>query len=167
MFPVTYILSDLFSEVYGYRWSRTTCYMAFAMNVLMVGFFTIAVAAPAPAYWENQEAFSTVLSSAPRILIASLLSFVAGDFVNDKVFAKMKRRHTGISGFSSRAIVSSLMGELCDSCIFVPVAFLGQLSAKAMLIIGITQVCVKVGYEIVILPLTTLITRKVAAQENV
>ena len=88
VFPVTYILSDIFSEVYGYKWSRITCYMAFAMNLLMVGLFSIAIATPAPNYWTNQEAFQTVLGSAPRTLCASLLAYVVGDFANDRVFRK-------------------------------------------------------------------------------
>ena len=55
IFPITYILSDLFSEVYGYRWSRITCYTAFAMNIVMAIVFALAIATPAPGYWQNQE----------------------------------------------------------------------------------------------------------------
>ena len=92
VFPITYILSDLFSEVYGYEWSRKTCYMAFAMNMLMVVFFEIAIHTPSPSYWTNQEAFQTVLGSTPRVLFASMLAFLFGDWANDKVFAKMKEK---------------------------------------------------------------------------
>ena len=76
IFPVTYILSDLFSEVYGYRWSRITCYLAFAMNLLMVLLFSLVIITPAPDYWTNQEAFQTVLGNTPRVLFASLLAFI-------------------------------------------------------------------------------------------
>lgn len=165
VFPITYILSDLFSEVYGYKWSRVTCYLGFAMNIFMVLAFTAAIYTPAPDYWTNQEAFQTVLGSTPRILAASLIAFVAGDFVNDKVFKRMKAKHENMKGFAWRAILSSFCGEIVDSAIFIPIAFIGQMPFETLVIMGITQVCLKVAYEIVIIPLTTWITKKVAAQE--
>ena len=120
---------------------------------------------PAPDYWTNQEAFQTVLGSTPRILAASLIAFVAGDFVNDKVFKRMKAKHENMKGFAWRAILSSFCGEIVDSAIFIPIAFIGQMPFETLVIMGITQVCLKVAYEIVIIPLTTWITKKVAAQE--
>lgn len=166
VFPITYILSDLFSEVYGYKWSRFTCYLGFAMNVFMVLVFQAAIATPAPDYWMNQEAFQTVLGSTPRILIASLLAFVVGDFVNDRVFRRMKAKHEGMNGFASRAILSSFCGEVVDSVIFIPLAFIGQMPVKALLTMGITQVCLKVGYEIIIVPITAAITNRVKMLES-
>ena len=84
IFPITYILSDLISEVYGYRWSRVTCYLGFAANLFAAIVFSLVIKSPAPSYWENQEAFQIVLGSTPRILVSSLLAFVVGDFVNDR-----------------------------------------------------------------------------------
>jgi uncharacterized integral membrane protein (TIGR00697 family) len=88
IFPITYILSDIFSEVYGYKWSRLTCYLAFIFNLFMVIIFTIVIKSPAPDYWLNQNAFEVVLGNTPRILFASLTAFMLGDFVNDKVFKR-------------------------------------------------------------------------------
>lgn len=166
VFPITYILSDLFSEAYGYRWSRITCYLAFAMNFFMVLVFSLVIKTPYPPYWSNQEAFQTVLGSTPRVLAASLLAFVVGDFVNDNVFQKMKEKHSDTKGFWSRAIVSSLVGELADSLIFLPIAFLGQMPLKTLAIMTITQVVLKTGYELIILPLTTFFTNKVIKYER-
>jgi uncharacterized integral membrane protein (TIGR00697 family) len=167
IFPITYILSDLFSEVYGYAWSRKTCYMAFLMNLLMVGAFQLAIILPPASFWQGQEAFKITLGSTPRILFASLIAYVAGDFANDKVFAKMKAKHeTTLKGFGARAILSSLVGEVCDSCIFIPLAFAGTMPLKALIIMGITQTTLKVTYEILILPLTKLCTRKVLEYER-
>lgn len=165
IFPVTYILSDLFSEVYGYKWSRITCYLGFAMNLLTVIVFQVAIATPAPDYWHNQEAFQTVLGNTPRILAASFAAFVIGDLVNDRIFRRMKEKRDGMSGFAWRAILSSFCGEIVDSLIFFPLAFFGQMPAKALVIMGITQVFLKVGYEVVIVPLTTIVTRKVSIIE--
>ncbi len=167
IFPVTYILSDLFSEVYGYRWSRITCYLAFAMNLLMVMMFTLAIKSPSPSYWTAQGAFETVLGNTPRILFASLLAFVVGDFANDKVFKKMKSKYIDShKRFGTRAILSSFVGELVDSLIFLPIAFFGQMPFKTLIIMTTTQVFIKTGYEVIILPLTTLIVKKVSAKEE-
>ena len=166
IFPITYILSDLFSEVYGYRWSRITCYTAFAMNVIMAIVFAIAISTPAPDYWQNQEAFQTVLGNTPRILGASLLAFIAGDFINDRVFRRMKAKYPDThKGFGSRSILSSVAGEIVDSAIFITVAFIGQMPNNVLVIMGITQVALKLLYEVIVLPLNRYITIKVANYE--
>lgn len=166
IFPLTYILSDVFSEVYGYTWSRVTCYFAFSMNLLMVVVFTLVIRTPAPDYWTNQEAFATVLGSTPRVMGASLLAYVIGDFVNDRIFRKMKDKHVNeIKGFGWRAIISSFFGELCDSLVFLPLAFLGQMPVRTLAIMTVCQVGIKTAYEIVILPVTTLVVKKVRRYE--
>lgn len=167
IFPVTYILSDVFSEVYGYRWSRITCYFGFAMNALMVLMFEFVIVTPAPSYWMNQEAFATVLGNSPRVLAASLSAFLVGDFVNDVVFQKMKEKHQGeIKGFGARAILSSLVGELADSLVFVPIGFLGQMPLKSLVQMLVFQVVLKTAYEVIILPVTTLVVKKVDKYER-
>lgn len=167
IFPITYILSDLFSEVYGYRWSRITCYLGFAANLFAVIIFGLAIATPAPDYWLNQEAFEVVLGSTPRTLTASLLGFVVGDLVNDKVFARFKAKHPDDhKGFGFRAILSSFLGEMVDSCIFLPVAFLGLMPVSTLATMMVFQVLIKTGYEVVILPLTKIVVKKVSAYER-
>jgi uncharacterized integral membrane protein (TIGR00697 family) len=167
IFPITYILSDLFSEVYGYKWSRFTCYLAFFMNLFMVLVFQAVISTPAPSYWTNQAAFQTVLGNTPRILFASLLAMMVGDFVNDRVFKRMKEKHPHThKGFGWRAILSSLCGELVDSLIFLPLAFIGQMPVATLAIMTVTQVGIKTGYELVILPVTRLIVKKVSEHEK-
>ena len=167
IFPITYILSDVFSEVYGYKWSRITCYFAFSMNLFMVIVFSLVIQTPAPSYWTNQEAFATVLGSTPRVMGASLLAYVIGDFVNDRVFRKMKEKHSDeLKGFGWRAIISSFFGELCDSLVFLPTAFLGQMPLKTLATMTVCQVLIKTGYEVVILPLTTLVVKKANKYEE-
>ena len=167
IFPITYILSDVFSEVYGYKWSRVTCYFAFSMNLFMVIVFSLVIQTPAPSYWTNQEAFATVLGSTPRDMGASLLAYVIGDFVNDRVFRKMKEKHSDeLKGFGWRAIISSFFGELCDSLVFLPIAFLGQMPLKTLATMTVCQVLIKTGYEVVILPLTTLVVKKANKYEE-
>ena len=167
IFPITYILSDVFSEVYGYKWSRITCYFAFSMNLFMVIVFGLVILTPAPSYWTNQEAFATVLGSTPRVMGASLLAYVIGDFVNDRVFRKMKEKHSNeLKGFGVRAIVSSFFGELCDSLVFLPIAFIGLMPLETLVTMTVCQVLIKTGYEIIILPLTTLVAKKAKKYEE-
>lgn len=166
LFPVVYILSDVFSEVYGYEWSRNTRYIAFAANLFMVLIFTAAIKLPSAATYTDQESLAAVLGSAPRVLFASLVAYLVGDFVNDVVFAKMKAKHETIKGFGFRAILSSLLGEMCDSAIFLPIMFAGVLPAKVILVMAATQVGLKVAYEIIILPLTRLVVKKADKYEK-
>lgn len=166
IFPITYILSDLFSEVYGYKWSRFTCYLGFFMNLFMVLVFQAVIVTPAPDYWTNQAAFQTVLGNTPRVLFASLLAMMVGDFVNDRVFRRMKERHPNTHrGFGWRAILSSVCGELVDSLIFLPLAFIGQMPIATLAVMTVSQVVIKTGYELVILPVTKIIVNKVSKYE--
>lgn len=167
IFPITYVLSDLFSEVYGYKWSRFTCYLAFAMNLLMVIVFSLVIITPYPDYWTNQEAFQIVLGNTPRVLFASLLAFLIGDYVNDRVFKKFKDKHKNDhKGFEFRAILSSVCGELVDSLIFLPIAFLGQMPISTLATMTIMQVLIKTGYEVIILPITRIVVNKVSKYER-
>lgn len=170
VFPITYILSDLFSEVYGYHWSRLTCYVAFAINLFAVCVFLFVSRLPA-VIPQQAEAFNTILVGAFSCSLASFMAFIVGDFANDKVFAKMKKKHSGITnhkGFAVRAILSSLVGELADSCIYLPLAFLVLnpiMTPKDVLIMICLQVSLKMVYEMIILPVTILLTKKVSAYE--
>lgn len=167
VFPIVYILSDVFSEVYGYEWSRFTCLLAFAANVLMVAAFELSIAAPFPSYWTGQEALEMTLGNTPRAFLASMLALNAGDFVNDVVFQRMKERHEhSMDGFGARAIASSIAGEIVDSAVFMSVAMIGELSLDAILITAVTEITLKVAYELMILPLTKRVTRAVMERES-
>jgi uncharacterized integral membrane protein (TIGR00697 family) len=101
------------------------------------------------------------------MLCASLLGFVVGDFINDRVFKVFKDKHKNDhKGFSFRAILSSFCGELCDSLIFLPIAFLGQMPLETLGTMMICQVLIKTGYEVVILPVTNIIVRAVSNYEK-
>lgn len=165
IFPVTYILSDVFSEIYGYRWSRITCMMAFLCNLLMVGVFELVIITRPPVYWANQEAFEVVLGNTPRMLFASLIAYYLGDWINDIIFKKMKEMH-GEKKFGLRAIISSFFGEFTDSLIFVPIAFIGTMPARTLLTMIAIQPCLKVLYECVILPITSRVCRVLRRYEE-
>lgn len=167
IFPITYVLSDVFSEIYGYKWSRFTCYLGFMANLFAVIIFSIVIATPSPDYWQNQAAFEVVLGNTPRILFASLLAFVIGDLVNDRVFKRFKEKHPNDhKGFGFRAILSSLCGELVDSLIFLPLAFWGEMPIQTLITMTICQVGIKTGYEMIVLPLTHVVVKHVGRYER-
>ena len=167
IFPITYILSDVFSEVYGYRWSRITCYLWFACNLFMSLVFMAVINMKAPAYFENAGAYFIALWNTWRVLISSLVAYVVWDFINDKIFQKMKSKHPDDNKwFGWRAILSSFAWETVDSGIFIPLAFIGTMPTKTLLLMIALQVVFKVIYEIIVLPLTIFVTKKVQKYEE-
>ena len=166
LFPVTYILNDCLAEVYGYRKARLVIWTGFALNLFFVLVAQLEILLPGAPFWDGQEGFRMVFGATPRALAASLLAFLAGSTVNALVMSRMKIADRSFKFFGLRAIVSSIAGELLDSGIFVTILFwnLGP-AAIGKLILG--QVTVKVLYEIVILPLTSFIVRKVKAAEGI
>ena len=167
LFPFTYVLSDIFSEVYGYNWSRFVSYLGFGLNLFMVIIFMLIIAAPSPGFFEKQEALQIVLSSTPRVLGASLVAYMLGDYVNDNIFEKLKIKNSNnLKGFGFRAIFSSFWGYLVDSAIFLPLAFLGIIPSYILLQMLFTQVLVKISSEIIFLPITTNLVKRVIKYEG-
>lgn len=164
IFPVSYILNDCLSEVYGYRKARLVIWMGFLMNFFFVLVSQLVLILPGADFWDGADAFSTVFGSTPRAAAASLLAFLAGSTLNAFVMSKMKVRSQG-KRFFSRAIVSSLVGEAADSAIFIPIMF-WSLGAQAILKMMAAQVCAKVLYEIVILPVTRRVVSRVKELEK-
>lgn len=173
VFPITYILSDLFSEIYGYKYSRFTCYMAFAANFFSVLIFWLVSKLPVHPYGvEVAKSFETILLGSFACSMASFIAYVVGDLVNDKIFAKMKSKHEGLTnhkGFGRRAILSSFAGEFFDSAIYLPLAFLvfnPIMTVKDVAIMIVMQVVIKTAYEICILPVTIYLAHKLGNYEN-
>ena len=164
VFPISYILNDCFTEVYGYRKARLVIWLAFAMNFLVVLFGELSVLLPAASFWQGGEHFNFVFGMAPRVAFASLLAFLAGSTLNSLVLSKMKIASHG-RGFGWRAVLSSLAGELCDSLIFMPIAFWGT-PAKTLAWMMLVQVSFKVLYEIVILPVTNVVVKRLKTVEG-
>jgi uncharacterized integral membrane protein (TIGR00697 family) len=165
IFPITYILSDIFSEVYGYKASRRMSWVSFGMNLFMVTAFQVAILLPYPVWWNNQDAMAVVLGSTPRILIASMAAFQIGDWFNDIVFQKLRVEH-GEKGFWFRAVTSSIVGETIDSSIFFSIAFIGKMPLSALPTTVLTGVISKVFYEIFLMPFTLFIVRKLQDYEG-
>lgn len=165
VFPISYIINDIFSEVYGYSKTKKVIIFGFIMNVFMVLILGLAILLPSPVWFENNEAFGIILGSTPRNCFASLIAYLLGSLVNSKILIKMKKHSK--NKFGVRAVISTLFGEFTDSLIFVFIAFLGIVPFSQIITMIIVQVILKTLYEIVCLPLTTILVKKVKKYENV
>ena len=164
VFPLSYIINDVVSEVWGFRRARMLIWMAFGMNFLFV--LLGALVDVLPGEGVNVDAFHSIFGLAPRVAVASFLAFLVGSFVNAMVMSKMKVRTQG-SRFALRAVVSTLAGESCDSVIFFPIALAGLVPWSMMPQFVLWQVGLKTLYELLILPVTVRVVRLVKRHEGV
>ena len=164
-FPVTYILSDIFSEVYGYKWSRRVSWIGISMSLVFSVFIFLAIKLPQPEWFDGSH-FQSAIGNSFRIVIASAVAYITGDLVNDRIFRRLKRDRNGMEGFGVRAIVSSLFGEIVDTTLFVLIAFTFIVPFNEMGGMIFISVILKTGYEIIILPVTTHIAKIVKKVEG-
>ena len=166
VFPLSYIISDCIVEIYGFRRARFVIWLGFSMNLLVCLLLQLGLWLPGDAQWHGQEAMEIIFGAVPRILFASFTAFICGSMVNAYVMSRMKAGHTGTRGFSARAIISTLWGEGTDSCIFFPLAFAGTLPWPVIGSLIVTQTLIKTFYEILILPVTLRLVRRLRAIEG-
>ena len=164
VFPISYIINDCVSEVWGYRRAALVIWLGFAMNLFFVLFGALADAIPGAPYWHNDAGFHAVFGLAPRIAIASFAAFIFGSLINAYVMVRMKQR-SGNKHFSLRAIVSTLFGEGADSLIFFPLALYGIVPNTELLYLIVSQIIFKTLYEIIVLPLTIRVVKIVKEKE--
>lgn len=155
VFPVSYIVGDVLTEVYGYRVARRVIWLGFLANLLLVAFVWVGGLLPPAPFWtpEDQRAYQRVLGYTPRLLGASFAAYLAGEFSNAFVLAKMKVLTRGRWLFS-RTIGSTLVGQLLDSAVFISLAFAGTIPGADLLRLVVTQWLAKVAYETLATPLT-------------
>ena len=168
LFPVSYILNDCITEVYGFRKARFVIWLAFLISVFVALMAQLVCWLPAPLQESSRpvaESFNGLFSMVPKTTAASLIAFFVGSTVNAWILSRMKVASHGRE-FGLRAIVSSLGGEIADSAIFFPVVFGGILTLPEALKLAGMQVCAKVLYEVVALPLTSWFVRRVKAAEK-
>lgn len=165
MFPATYIFNDLLTEVYGYRRSRRVIWLGFlALVITSLGLFVAGLFPPAEG-WEGAEAWDSVMAVVPRLVLASLAAYFAGEFANSVVLAKMKVKTEG-RFLRCRLIASTAVGQVFDTVIFAAVAFLGVLPWSLWVTLVVSNYVFKVGLEALMLPVTTRVVAWVKRQEN-
>ena len=166
IFPLAYIFGDILTEVYGYARARQTIWIGFACNLIAVVAIMIGGLLPAAGFWPDQSAYDAILGFTPRLLLASFVAYLIGEFLNSFVLAKLKVRTAG-RYLWLRTISSTLVGELADSAVFITIAFLGVWPSSQMLTAVVTQWLIKVIYEIAATPLTYFIVGRLKRAEGV
>ncbi len=165
-FPLSYVIGDVLTEVYGYANARRCVWMGFGALLFMAFMSYVVVAMPPAEGWDGQAAYESVFGSTWRIVAASILAFWAGEFVNSFVLAKMKIWTKG-KHLWSRTIGSTVFGQGVDSLIFYPIAFLGIWTTEQVLTVMITNWLLKVLWEAALTPVTYAVVGWFKAREGV
>ncbi|MCS7066441.1 MAG: queuosine precursor transporter [Fimbriimonadales bacterium] len=166
IFPISYIVGDVLTEVYGYRRARRVIWLGFGCNLLMVLAIQVAIALPPAPDWKLQEAYAQILGMTPRLLMASFVAYLFGEFSNAFVLAKMKILTQG-RWLWTRTIGSTLVGQAFDSAIFCTLAFVGVVPPAVLLNMILTQWLAKSVYEALATPLTYLAVGFLKAREGI
>lgn len=166
LFPITYIFGDVFTEVYGYAYSRKAIWNGFFAAALLAFLSSIVIALPPAPEWHDQGAFITVLGMAPRVFAASLIAFWAGEFVNSYVMAKMKI-WTGGKHLWTRTVGSTATGQAVDTVIVMIIVFAGRASWGDIVKLIYSGYLAKVLYEVAATPLTYMVVNFLKRQEGV
>ncbi len=174
LFPIAYIFGDVLTEVYGYSNARKVIWTGFFCNLLAVAAIWIAGLLPSASFWtagvfqtpsDSQAAYQAILGFTPRLLGASFVAYLSGEFLNSYVMARLKVRTEG-RFLWLRTISSTIVGEGINSTIFITLAFFGILSPPELLVTILAQWGFKVVYEALATPLTYAVVRFLKRAEN-
>ena len=162
IFPLSYIFGDILTEVYGYRLARRIIWLGFLCNLIFVVFARIGQSLPSASFWTGQEAYETILGYTPRLLFASFFGYLAGEFANSFVLARMKILTRG-RWLWSRTISSTIVGQALDTSIFITIAFLGAPSLPIMILFHwIAKIIIEAAFT----PFTYTIVNYLKKKEN-
>jgi hypothetical protein len=156
IFPISYIFGDVLTEVYGYHQARRVIWLGFFCNLIAVVAIWLGQILPAASFWEGQAAYERILGYTPRLLGASFLAYLVGEFANSFVMAKMKIATSG-RWLWTRTIGSTLVGQGLDSLVFMTLAFIGTIPPTVLAGAIVVQWLSKSAYEAIITPLTYVV----------
>jgi uncharacterized integral membrane protein (TIGR00697 family) len=167
-FPLSYVIGDVLTEVYGYARARRCIWAGFAATLFMAAMAWVVVALPPASDWPGQAAYESVFGQVPRIVLASVVAFWLGEFANSYVLARMKVLTRG-RHLWTRTIGSTIVGQGVDSLIFYPLAFYGAPGwpVEAMLTVMATQFALKVAWEALLTPVTYAVVGFLKRREGV
>lgn len=166
LFPVAYIFGDVFTEVYGYAASRRAIWLGFLASCLMAVITAILVALPPAPDWPDQAIYAKVFLVVPRMVIASLLAYGAGEFTNSYVMAKMKV-WTGGKWLWTRTVGSTVTGQAVDTTVFMVLAFSGRVEGSVVANLVFSSYLAKVLYEVLATPLTYAVVNFLKRREGI
>ena len=163
IFPLSYIIGDILTEVYGYRQARAVIWLGFLCNLVAAAAIWVGGFMTPASFWGGQEAYDSILGYTPRLLMASFAAYLVGELANSTILAKMKIWTQG-RWLWSRTISSTIVGQGLDSAVFITLAFAGGEIALVRLIL--TQWTAKVIYEAAATPLTYLVVGWIKRREG-
>lgn len=166
LFPLSYIVGDIVTEVYGYRKMRSLLYVGVVSLILTMTTFWVVQILPASPDWPNQVAYESILGVVWRIVLASVTALFLGEIMNSYVMARMKVRSKG-KNLWVRMISSSVVGSAIDTVVFSTVAFLGTMPFDALAQLMITVFLIKITTEVIVSPLTIKIINIVKRREKI
>lgn len=164
-FPLGYVIGDVLTEVYGYARARRCIWAGFVASLFLALMSSVVIAMPPAPGWTGQGAYEQVFGQVPRIVLASIAAFWAGEFVNSFVLAKMKL-WTGGRMLWSRTIGSTIAGQGVDSLIFYPLAFAGVWETRQVVTVMFTNWALKVAWEAVLTPVTYIAVATLKRREG-
>jgi hypothetical protein len=164
VFPLSYIFGDVLTEVYGYRTARRVIWLGFICNLIFVFFAWVGQLLPPASFWQGQEAYEITLGYTPRLLAASFCGYLAGEFANSFILARMKIMTRG-RWLWSRTIGSTVVGEGLDSVIFITLAFAGTASFVPIMILY--HWLFKTAIEVILTPATYAVVNRLKKKEGI
>jgi len=165
IFPVSYIVGDVLTEVYGYGRARKVIWLGFLCNLVMVGAVWVGQVLPAAPFWDGQGAYERILGYAPRLLLASFLAYLTGEFANAYVLARLKIATKG-RWLWLRTIGSTVVGQGLDSLVFMTAAFAGTIPGSALATAVVVQWLAKTAYEAAATPVTYVVVNRLKQKEG-
>lgn len=165
LFPITYLLGDVLTEVYGFSQSRKVIWMGMACNLFMAFMCQVAISLPALETWSKAEAYALVLGNSSRLMAISVLTYFLGEFVNAYIVAKLKVRLKG-RFFWARALCGSWLGEGIETGLFIPLAFYGTMPNEQLLRLAGFYYSFKILYALCAMPLATLLVNTLKEREQ-
>ena len=165
LFPLSYIFGDIITEVYGFKRARFVIWLGFGAALLMSLVIMLVGVLPPAADWPFQEAYQSILGLTPRIVLASLIAYLAGEFSNSKLLIKI-REYTKGEYMWMRFLGSTVIGQGFDTVIFVLVAFLGVFPTEVLVAIILSNYMFKLGIEVVLMPVTYRIVNYIKTREG-
>jgi uncharacterized integral membrane protein (TIGR00697 family) len=166
IYPLNYILSIILTEVYGYTMSRRVIWCAFVCNLFVALIITFAIYLPASPIWHEQAQYEAILGRIPRLLMASLVAFLIGEFIGTYILAKIKIFTTG-KYLLFRILGTTIVGQLIDSIAFTAIAFARIINWQDIIILSFSAYWCKIIYQIILIPFIYTLTRFLKKYEHV
>lgn len=166
LFPLTYLLGDILTEVYGFAAARRIIWFGMFCNLFMAMMCHLAILAPAPESWLDQAAYTQILGNGSRLMAVSTFTYFIGEFINAYVVAKLKVKMQG-KAFWLRALCGSWIGEGVETALFLPLAFYGIMDNNELLSFGLFYYSFKVVYAFCTLPLANKLVNILKRREKI